>query len=128
MTGLFDLTGKVAVVTGAGLGIGKGIALGLARHGADMVGCDIDDDALATTMAEIESLGRQTASLHADIGKTDDVDRLWTFVDSSFGRVDILVNNVGIGARFRPEDLPLDDFRRVIEIGVTGSLDCAQEA
>ena len=128
MTGLFDLTGKVAVVTGAGLGIGKGIALGLAQHGADIVSCDIDDDALAQTMAEIEALGRKTSSLHADIGKSDDIGRLWALVDRSFGRVDILVNNVGIGARYRPEDLPLDDFRRVIEIGVTGSLDCAQEA
>src|SRR5215218_6481766 len=126
--GLFDLTGKVAVVTGAGLGIGKGIALGLARHGADIVGCDIDDGALATSMAEIEALGRTTASLHADIGRSDDIEALFALVDRSFGRVDILVNNVGIGARFRPEELPLDNFRRVIEIGVTGSLQCAQEA
>src|SRR5688572_6568867 len=99
MTGLFDLTGKVAVVTGAGLGIGKGIALGLARHGADIVGCDIDDDALDKATAEIEALDRKTASLHADIGRSEDIDRLWALVDSSFGRVDILVNNVGIGAR-----------------------------
>jgi NAD(P)-dependent dehydrogenase (short-subunit alcohol dehydrogenase family) len=128
MTNFFDLSGKVAVVTGAGLGIGKGIALGLARHGADIVGCDIDDDALAATMTEIEALGRKTASVHADIGNPADIERLFALVDEAFGWVDILVNNVGIGARFRPEELPLSDFRRVIEIGVTGSLQCAQEA
>jgi NAD(P)-dependent dehydrogenase (short-subunit alcohol dehydrogenase family) len=128
MSGMFDLTGKVAIVTGAGLGIGKGIALGLARARADIVGCDIDDAALATTMAEIEALGSKTASCHADIGVSADIEQLFALADRAFGRVDILVNNVGIGARFRPEEIPLDDFRRVLEIGVTGSLHCAQEA
>ena len=128
LTGLFDLSGKVAVVTGAGLGIGKGIALGLAQHGADIVGCDIDDAALAASMAEIEAMGRRTASLRADIGRSEDILALFALVDRAFGRVDILVNNVGIGKRFHPEDLPLEDFRQVMEIGVTGSLQCAQEA
>jgi NAD(P)-dependent dehydrogenase (short-subunit alcohol dehydrogenase family) len=128
MSGLFDLSGRVAVVTGAGLGIGKGIALGLARHGADIVGCDINDDALAQTMAEIEATGRKTASLHADIGKSGDIDNLFALIDQRFERIDILVNNVGIGARFHPEDLPIEEFRRVMEIGVNGSLQCAQKA
>lgn len=128
MSGLFDLSGRVAVVTGAGLGIGKGIALGLARHGADIVGCDINDDALAQTVADIQALGRTAESIHADIGKSSDIDNLFAALDREFGRIDILVNNVGIGARFHPEDLPLAEFRRVMEIGVTGSLQCAQEA
>ena len=128
MSELFDLSGRVALVTGAGLGIGKGIALGFAKHGADIVGCDINDDALAASMAEIEAIGRKTASLHADIGNPTDINNLFALIDQSFGRIDILVNNVGIGARFHPEDLPIEEFRRVMEIGVTGSLLCAQEA
>jgi NAD(P)-dependent dehydrogenase (short-subunit alcohol dehydrogenase family) len=116
------------MVTGAAQGIGKGIALGLARHGADIVACDIDDAVLARTMVEIEGLGRKTASLRADIGDPEDIDRLFALSDRAFGRVDILVNNVGIGARHRPEELPVSEFRRVMEIGVTGSLQCAQEA
>jgi NAD(P)-dependent dehydrogenase (short-subunit alcohol dehydrogenase family) len=128
MSALFYLSGRVAIVTGAGLGIGKGIALGLAKHGADIVGCDINDDALAQAMSEIEALGRKTASLHADIGNSADIQKLFALLDEKFGRVDILVNNVGIGARFHPEDLPLEDFRRVMEIGVTGSFQCSQEA
>src|SRR4051812_40669146 len=99
MTGLFDLTGRVALVTGAGLGIARAIAAGLADHGADIVGCDIDEAALAESMANVESKGRRTASLRADIGNPADIDALFALVDSAFGRVDILVNNVGTGAR-----------------------------
>jgi NAD(P)-dependent dehydrogenase (short-subunit alcohol dehydrogenase family) len=128
MTGLFDLTGRVAVVTGAGLGIARAVAAGLADQGADIIGCDIDEAALGESMANVESKGRRTASLRADIGNPADIDALFALVDSAFGRVDILVNNVGTGARFHPEDLPMTDFRRVLDIGVTGSFQCAQEA
>src|SRR5215216_1727335 len=126
--GLFDLTGRVAVVTGAAHGIGKAIALALARHGADLVVCDLDTTALAGTTAEAETLGRRAVSTRADIGNPDDITQLFAVVDDAFGRVDILINNVGMGARYRPEDLPLADFERVIQTGVTGSLLCAQEA
>src|SRR5215216_2224780 len=126
--GLFDLTGRVAVVTGAAHGIGKAIALALARHGADLVVCDLDTTALAGTTAEAETLGRRAISTRADIGNPDDITQLFAVVDDAFGRVDILINNVGMGARYRPEDLPLADFERVIQTGVTGSLLCAQEA
>ena len=128
MTKLFDLTGKVAVVTGAGLGIGKQIALGFAAHGADIVGCDINDEAIVEAKAEIEALGRRAEFMHADIGNPADIDALFERVDRTFGRVDILVNNVGIGARHRPEDLPLDAFERVLEVGVIGTLNCSQQA
>jgi NAD(P)-dependent dehydrogenase (short-subunit alcohol dehydrogenase family) len=126
--GLFDLSGRVAVVTGAAHGIGKAIALGLAQNGADTVVCDLDETALASTRAQIEALGRRAASTRADIGNPDDIAKLFALVDSAFGRVDILINNVGMTARYHPEDLPLADFQRVMETGVTGSLLCAQEA
>jgi NAD(P)-dependent dehydrogenase (short-subunit alcohol dehydrogenase family) len=126
--GLFDLSGRVAVVTGAANGIGKAIVLGLARHGADAVVCDLDVTGLAATAAEIEALGRKAVSIRADIGNPDDIGRLFALVDDAFGRIDVLVNNVGMGARYHPEDLPLADFQRVIQTGVTGSLLCAQEA
>ncbi|MEA2525892.1 MAG: hypothetical protein QOF73_3119 [Thermomicrobiales bacterium] len=127
-TDLFDLTGRVAVVTGAAHGIGKAIACALARQGANIVVCDLDTTALAGTTAEIEGLGRKAVSTRADIGDQDDILKLFALVDEAFGRVDILVNNVGMGARYHPEDLPLADFERVIQTGVTGSLLCAQEA
>lgn len=128
MKDLFDISGRVAVVTGAGLGIARAIALGLAQHGADVVGCDIKDEPLAETVDAVRALGRHAVSLHADIGNASDIDALFTLADREFGRVDILVNNVGIGARFHPEDLPIEEFRRVLEVGVTGSLLCSQAA
>ena len=128
MSTLFDLSGRVAVVTGAAFGIGKAIAMGLARHGADLLICDVQEEPLGATTADIKALGRSVASTRADIGFTDDIASLFALLDERFGRVDILVNNVGMGSRHRPEELPLEDWDRVLRTGVTGSLLCAQEA
>lgn len=116
------------MVTGAANGIGKAIALGLAQHGANVAVCDLAGEEVANTAAEIEALGQRAVSMRADIGNPDDIVKLFALVDETFGRVDILVNNVGMGARYRPEDLPLADFAKVLQTGVTGSLLCAQEA
>lgn len=125
---LFDLAGRVAVVTGAAHGIGKAIALGLARHGADLAVCDLAEAEVIETACEIEGVGRQAMAMRADIGSPDEIVELFKRVDEIFGRVDILVNNVGMNARSRPEDLSLADFTKVLQTGVTGSLLCAQEA
>jgi NAD(P)-dependent dehydrogenase (short-subunit alcohol dehydrogenase family) len=125
---LFDLGGRVALVTGGAQGIGKAIALILAEHGADVLICDLVEPELAQTKTEIEALGRRAATIRADIGSEADITAMFALLDERFGRIDVLVNNVGTGARFHPEDLPLEKFRHVLEIGVTGSFLCAQEA
>ncbi len=125
---LFDLTGKVAVVTGAASGIGKAIATGFARAGADLAICDLDEAALAPVVAEIASLGRRSVTTRTDLGDPAAIATLFRRVDEALGKVDILVNNVGNGARSHPEDLSLADWNRVLENGVTGSFLCAQEA
>lgn len=127
-SGLFDLTGKVALVTGGGLGIARAVAIGFARHGADVLVCDLNEQDLKETCARISELGRKATWAITDIGVPAQVDALFEQLDREFGRVDILFNNVGIGARYRPEELPLDAFKHVLDVGVTGSLQCAQLA
>jgi NAD(P)-dependent dehydrogenase (short-subunit alcohol dehydrogenase family) len=124
----FDLSGKVALVTGAGQGIGKAIALGLAEAGADLAICDIDTSALAGAHKELERTGRRVIAVEADVGETEQILDLFRAVDDAYGKIDILVNNVGTVKRHRPEDLPLEDFEFVLRIGVLASLQCAQQA
>lgn len=125
---LFRLDGKVALVTGGGAGIGQAIAAGFAAFGADVAFCDLTEDALGDTRQLIEAQGRRALALVADTGNPADIERMFTAVDHTFGRLDILVNNVGATKRHRPEDHPLDEWNRVLQIGVTGSLLCAQQA
>jgi 3-oxoacyl-[acyl-carrier protein] reductase len=92
-----DFTGKVALVTGSGRGIGKAIAMKLAENGATLVINDVGDSAPAEqTAAEIKALGRQAAVIMADVSSSADVTRLVETAISTFGKVDILVNNAGI--------------------------------
>lgn len=127
-TSLFRLDGKVALVTGGGNGIGQAIAVGFATAGADIAFCDLTEEMLAETRAAIEERGRRVLALTADIGNPDDIEQVFTAIDREFGRLDILVNNVGAVARHRPEDHPLDEWNRIMDIGVTGAFLCAQHA
>ncbi len=126
--GPFDLSGKVALVTGGGQGIGKAIAAGMAQAGADALICDIAESTLEPAKAEIEATGRRCVAVRADVGQTAEIDALFDTLDREFGQIDILVNNVGTVKRHRPEDLPLEDWEYVQRIGVTASLQCAQRA
>ena len=127
---LFDLTGRVAVVTGSAArgGIGHALALGLARAGADVVSSDIDEPRARTTARDVEALGRQSTCVACDVSKPDDILGLFAEVDRVFGHIDILVNNAGVGSHAHPEDLSLDEWRRVIDVNATGSFMCAQQA
>jgi NAD(P)-dependent dehydrogenase (short-subunit alcohol dehydrogenase family) len=126
--GLFSLEGRVAVVTGAAAGIGRAIAVGLAENGADVAVCDINEDGLANTVRSIRALGRKGIAVRCDVEHPSEIEHLFAEVDRSFGRIDILVNNVGHVARAKPEELTLDDWNWVLATGVTAALLCAQEA
>lgn len=124
----FELSGKVALITGGGQGIGKAIAVGMAEAGADMLIGDISEETLEPARAEIAAAGAKCVAIRADVGRSDDIDALFDTLDREFGRIDVLVNNVGTVKRHRPEDLPQDDWEYVQRIGVTASLQCAQHA
>ncbi len=108
---LADLTGRTALVTGGGQGIGRGIVLTLARQGADVAIADINDDTAAAVAKEVEGLGRKAMTVHMNVLEKDTVDKGVADVIAHFGHLDILVNNAGVsgapgstGVSWRDED------------------------
>jgi len=126
----FDLSGKVALVTGAGAGggLGHAMAVGLAGAGADVVVSDIDTEGAVATGQEVESLGRRALAVTCDNARREDILALFAQIDRAFGRIDVLVNNVGAGARYRPEELPYEDWQRVLDISLTSPFLCSVQA
>ncbi len=124
----FNLTGKVALVTGAAAGLGHAMALGLAGAGADVMVSDINIQGIQAAAREIERLGRRGVAVPCDNARREEILALFAELDRSFGKIDILINNVGAGARYRPEELPFEDWQRVINISLTGTFIGAIEA
>jgi len=118
---LFDLTGRVALVTGATKGLGAAMAAGLASAGAAVAICS-RNGAEAASVAEkmAGDYGADVVGFQADVAQPDQIDQLIANVDARFGRLDILVNNAGINIRGSIESLSLDDFRRVQQVNVDG--------
>lgn len=113
------LSGKIALITGSSSGIGRGVALGFAREGADVVvNYPSTDERVAAdaVVAEIESVGRRAFSVEADVAVADDVERLVTTAEQTFGRIDILVNNAGIAHTAPIEAIPIDTWDRLIAV------------
>jgi NAD(P)-dependent dehydrogenase (short-subunit alcohol dehydrogenase family) len=123
---LFDLTGKKALVTGAAVGIGRGCALALARAGADVAIVDIDEKTGAKTAAEIRSLGRDSLFVKTDVTSKEQVQEMVRQVVEQFGRLDIGVNNAGIGILGADEEFDKSDWDKVIAVNLTGTFLCAQ--
>jgi len=123
---IFDLTGRVAVVTGGTTGLGYAIALGLAEAGADVVASSRRDFQVARVAEEIEALGRRSLRLPSDVADRASLQALHNAVLQEFGRVDILVNAAGITHKGPTLDLKEDDWARVIETNLTGTLRACQ--
>jgi NAD(P)-dependent dehydrogenase (short-subunit alcohol dehydrogenase family) len=123
------LKGKAALVTGAAKGIGRGIALELAREGCNVVINDYADSAGAeVTAAEIRGMGRQAYAVLADVGAAAEVDRMFETALERFPRLDILVNNAGIQTWQSLLDLEERDWDRVIATNLRGCFLCTQRA
>jgi NAD(P)-dependent dehydrogenase (short-subunit alcohol dehydrogenase family) len=120
------LAGKVAIVTGAGQGIGKGIALRLAREGADIVIAEYNPQTAADTAQEVEALGRRALGKAVDISNVAAVKQMVKDVVAEFGHIDILVNNAGVLHTKPMLDLSETDWDRVINVNQRGMFFCLQ--
>ncbi len=125
-----DLSGKVAIVTGASGGIGKAVALALASAGASVaVHYGHNKAAADATVKEIQAMKARAVAISADMTKTDEVEKLFSTVDSSLGTVDILVNSAGIdGPRQMLGDDSIDDWQKVISVNLFGPYYCSRMA
>jgi len=121
-----NLVNKLAIVTGAGRGIGKAIAIVLAREGANVVVNDVDIKRAEEVAKKIKSLGRQAMAIQVDVSDSKEVNRMVQIVLKKFKRVDILVNNAGIIRRGSIEDLAEDDWDRVLNVNLKGAFNCAK--
>ncbi len=122
------LIDRVAIVTGAGNGIGRSIAIGLANEGAHICIADTDLAGARQTAEQVEKLKRQAIAVGSDVSRPEEAQRLVAETMQAFGQVDILVNNAGI-ARYSPFlEYPAEDWRRTLEINLGGYFFCAQAA
>ncbi len=122
------LQGRKAIVTGAGRGIGRAIAMRIASEGALVLACDVDGDAASSVADEIRRIGPRAAAAATDVSDWDAVVRTVEAARSTFGGLEILVNNAGIIRRGDLESMSLDDWHRVIAVNLTGTFYCCKAA
>ena len=117
-----EIKSSIAVVTGGGSGIGRAIALALAREGADVVVADVNDEQMKKTCRDIEELGRKTMDIHTDISKLTDVQNLFERTMSEMGHADILVNNAGVHMTGPFDKITIDDWEWIMGINLWGCI------
>ncbi|MGF6262642.1 2-deoxy-D-gluconate 3-dehydrogenase [Paraburkholderia youngii] len=122
----FDLSGKVAIVTGSNTGLGAGMAVALAAAGCDIVGVSRAD--AGTTAARVETLGRRFADVRADLASTSSVDDIVRAAVEAFGRLDVLVNNAGIIRREDALEFGEDDWDAVMDVNLKSLFFLSQAA
>jgi gluconate 5-dehydrogenase len=125
---LFDLTGRVAIVTGGSRGLGKEMAEGLAEAGASLMLCARREEWLTPTVEEFRGRGFKVEGMLCDVANAEQVQAVVDKTVEAFGKIDILVNNAGITWGERPEKMPVDKWQKVIDINLTGAFLFAQAA
>ncbi len=126
MQDLFNLSGKVAIVTGTSRGLGQYFARALAKAGADLVITSRDLSRLTEFKKEIESLGRKTLAVQLDVLSQSDIDNMVQAAIKEYGKIDILVNNAGLNIRSPSIEFSPEDWDTVLNTNLKGSFFCAQ--
>ena len=124
----YDLKGKVAVVTGAGQGLGKWIALALADAGADVLVAALHSETAEKTCAEIRKMGRKSTFLAVDVSDAEAVKAMMAAAEADLGGLDILVNNAGVNIHKAALDFTPEDFARIVDVNAKGVFFCSQAA
>ena len=125
---LFDLSGKVALVTGGNGGIGLGMAQGMASCGASIAIAGRNADKAGTALASLRELGARCTFLEGDVTKKEACVKLVTDTVEQFGRIDILVNNAGTAIRKMPQEYSEDEWHEVLDTNLTSAFLCSQAA
>jgi NAD(P)-dependent dehydrogenase (short-subunit alcohol dehydrogenase family) len=125
---IFNISGRKAVVTGAGKGIGKVLAIALAEAGCDVALFGLHRENLEETAGMIKKLGRKSIVIQGDVSVSKDVERAFAGIKKEFGTLDICVNNAGISMQKLVEDMTEADWSRIIDINMKGVFFCSQQA
>jgi 3-oxoacyl-[acyl-carrier protein] reductase len=120
------LKDKVAIVTGAGRGIGRAIALAFAKEGANIVVNDINIELANKVVEEIKALGRKAIAIKADVSKSEEVEKMVDLTIKEFGKIDILVNNAGVVFPARIIDIKEENWDRTFEVNLKGTFLCSK--
>src|SRR5258705_6889215 len=125
---LFDLSGRVAIVTGGSRGLGAEFAEGLAEAGASLMLCARGDEWLVPGLESLRARGFTTHAMQCDVADAAQVQAVVDATLERFGKIDILVNNAGVSWGERPEAMTLEQWQRVIDVNLTGAFICSQAA
>jgi len=123
---LFDLGGRVALVTGTSRGLGQYMARALAKAGADLVLTSRDVSRLSSFETEMRALGRRTVSVELDVRRQDSIEKAVATAEAAFGHLDILVNNAGWNVRKPALEVTWDDWNQILETNLRGSFFVSQ--
>jgi NAD(P)-dependent dehydrogenase (short-subunit alcohol dehydrogenase family) len=125
---LFNLTGRVALVSGAAQNMGRSAALALAEYGAELLVADINGPGVENTAQTIRAMGRRAIAATCDVSNEAEIRALFRRLDDELGRIDILVNIPGVNILGHPEDITVEHFMKVLQSTLVGKFICCQEA
>ena len=123
---LFDLSGRVALVSGSAQGMGRAMAIGFAEAGADVMICDINSEGIQATADHIQKLGRRAVPVTCDITNIEQIRAMFTQLDREFGKIDILGNVAGPAKLWKPEEIDLDEMDKIIHGLIVARFCCCQ--